>query len=150
MAFGFHASSLRSTADSLTLPQLHWLLGSLCALNHVPFDPTLLQQQFPPPYNRTMLYAAAEAFGFKPGAVRFKAGKFGKLPFPVIAFLKPQAANLAPPSASVGPADSIPSNTAQVDRIVSLVRDRRRRCIFNRSNHCASGNSRASAKGTKN
>ena len=28
-----------------------WILGSLCQLQRVPFDPALLLQQFPPPYD---------------------------------------------------------------------------------------------------
>src|SRR5882724_4172702 len=44
-----------------------WVLGSLCQLHRVPFDPAVLLQQFPPPYDRTALFGAAKALEFKVG-----------------------------------------------------------------------------------
>jgi hypothetical protein len=40
-----------------------WALGSLCALQRVPFSSQLLAQQFPPPYDRDRLISAAERLG---------------------------------------------------------------------------------------
>jgi len=42
-----------------------WLLGSLCQIHRVPFDPKLILQRFPPPFNVGTLCEAAEALGFR-------------------------------------------------------------------------------------
>jgi hypothetical protein len=44
-----------------------WALGSLCQLYRLPFSPDLLQQQFPPPYDKATLLGAAKALDFKIG-----------------------------------------------------------------------------------
>ncbi len=40
-----------------------WLLGSLCQYHRIPFDPALVEQQFPPPRSDLTLRAAAAALG---------------------------------------------------------------------------------------
>jgi len=71
--------------------QLLWLLGSLCGLNRVPFDPKLILQNFPPPYSETSLFEAASGLGFRLGKARMDARLLKKLSSPCIAFLKTDA-----------------------------------------------------------
>jgi subfamily B ATP-binding cassette protein HlyB/CyaB len=71
--------------------QVLWLLGSLCGLNRVPFDPKLVAQNYPPPYSETTLFEAAGALGFRLGAARFDRKFAGRLRASCIAFLKPEA-----------------------------------------------------------
>ncbi|MEP7057556.1 MAG: peptidase domain-containing ABC transporter, partial [Caldimonas sp.] len=44
-----------------------WLLGSVCRIARVPFDASLLSQQFPPPHSLLTLREAAHALGFRTG-----------------------------------------------------------------------------------
>ena len=46
---------------------LLWLLGSLCQIGRVPFDATLVAQEFPPPHSTVTLHQAARALGFRSG-----------------------------------------------------------------------------------
>lgn len=70
-----------------------WLLGSLCNLYRIPFDAALVASQFPPPYTLATFHEAARALGFKTGARPLPSDGWAKLPFPCIAFLKPQVQN---------------------------------------------------------
>jgi len=65
-----------------------WVLGSLCQLHRVPFDPAVLLQQFPPPYDRTALLSAAKALEFKLGDRAIRSQELPTLPLPCVAFLK--------------------------------------------------------------
>ncbi|HMH16692.1 MAG TPA: peptidase domain-containing ABC transporter [Burkholderiales bacterium] len=69
-----------------------WVLGSLCQLHRVPFDPVLLLQQFPPPYDRTAILSAAKALEFKVGERTVRARELAGLPLPCVAFLRPTQA----------------------------------------------------------
>jgi subfamily B ATP-binding cassette protein HlyB/CyaB len=66
---------------------LLWLLGSLCQIGRVPFDPALAAQEFPPPHSTVTLHEAARALGFKTGERRVTAADLPGLTFPCIAFL---------------------------------------------------------------
>ncbi|MBL8413332.1 MAG: hypothetical protein JNM42_02725 [Propionivibrio sp.] len=44
-----------------------WLLGSLCGLFRIPFDASLIAQNYPPPYTLLTLHEAARALGIKTG-----------------------------------------------------------------------------------
>jgi subfamily B ATP-binding cassette protein HlyB/CyaB len=66
---------------------LLWLLGSLCSLYRIPFDPKLVEQDFPPPYSLTTLHEAARRLGFKTGNTT-QPTDWQKLPLPAIAFLR--------------------------------------------------------------
>jgi subfamily B ATP-binding cassette protein HlyB/CyaB len=46
---------------------LLWLLGSLCQIGRVPFDPALISQEYPPPLTTVTLHEAARALGFRTG-----------------------------------------------------------------------------------
>ena len=64
-----------------------WLLGSLCSLYRIPFDPKLVEQDFPPPYSLATLHEAVRRLGFKTGTSTQPAD-WQKLPLPAIAFLR--------------------------------------------------------------
>ncbi len=81
---------------TLSVQDLMWALGSLCQLYRIPFSADLLQQQFPPPYDKTTLLSAAKALDFKIGEKAVTARELTTLPLPCLAFVK----YLAPESAS--------------------------------------------------
>ena len=70
-------------------PELLWLLGSLCQLHRVPFDPLLVERQFPPPCSITSIHNALHAFGFKTGerVLPETMAELQILPMPVAGFL---------------------------------------------------------------
>ncbi len=63
-----------------------WLLGSLCGLFRIPFDASLIAQNFPPPYSLATLHEAARALGIKTGHGTVAKLVWQKLPLPAIAF----------------------------------------------------------------
>ncbi len=67
-----------------------WILGSLCQMHRLPFDPDLLLQQFPPPYDRTAVLNAIKALDLKAGDRKIRAGELTVLPLPCVAFLRPR------------------------------------------------------------
>lgn len=66
---------------------LLWLLGSLCRIGRVPFDATLVAQEFPPPHSTATLHEAARALGFRTGERSVTAAVLPELTLPCIAFL---------------------------------------------------------------
>jgi subfamily B ATP-binding cassette protein HlyB/CyaB len=58
------------------------LIGSLCQINRLPFDPALLLQRFPAPHSAQQLHEALRAFGFRTGE-----GELAKAAYPCIGFL---------------------------------------------------------------
>lgn len=78
---------------------LLWLLGSLCQLHRVPFDPLLVERQFPPPCSFTSIHNALHAFGFKTGehSVPATGLELNKLPLPVAGFLPLPVTDVGPP-----------------------------------------------------
>lgn len=75
-----------------------WLLGSLCNIYRVPFDPKLVEQAFPPPYNLATLHEAARSLGFKTGVSAHPAD-WARLPLPAMAFLRAAPEDEALPEA---------------------------------------------------
>ena len=65
-----------------------WLLGSLSGFYRLPFDATLIAQQYPPPYSIATLHEAARSLGLKTGDVSIAGISWQKLPLPAIAFLR--------------------------------------------------------------
>ncbi|MBE0619913.1 MAG: peptidase domain-containing ABC transporter [Burkholderiales bacterium] len=86
-------------SGSLSGQDFMWVLGSLCQLYRIPFAPALLQQQFPPPYDRATLLGAAQALDFKVGEKTVSAKELVALPLPCVMFLKqvPAAPETPPP-----------------------------------------------------
>src|SRR5215831_860564 len=72
-----------------------WVLGSLCQLHKVPFDPAVLLQQFPPPYDGSALLTAAKALDFRVGERSISGRDLPALPLPCVAFLKSENATPA-------------------------------------------------------
>src|SRR5438105_83932 len=70
-------------AQALSQGDFAWLVGSLCQLNRVPFDPALLLQRFPAPHSERQCLEALQALGFRTGRVAL-----GKASFPCVAFLR--------------------------------------------------------------
>jgi subfamily B ATP-binding cassette protein HlyB/CyaB len=67
--------------------QLVWAVGSLCALNRIPFDAELLLKQFPPPYTTDTLIHAVRALGFRIKLKARKASALSEVATPCLALL---------------------------------------------------------------
>jgi len=78
---------MQTSEGGLGYQEVLWLLGSLCSLYRIPFDPKLVEQEFPPPYSLATFHEAARALGFKTGHSAHPAD-WQKLPLPAIAFLR--------------------------------------------------------------
>ncbi len=63
-----------------------WLLGSLCGIFRIPFDASLIAQDYPPPYSLATLHEAARALGIKTGDCQIAKLDWQTLPLPAIAF----------------------------------------------------------------
>jgi len=81
----------------LQCEELLWLLGNLCGLYRVPFDPALIRQNHPPPITLVTFHEAARALGFKTGSRTLTGIDWTKLPLPAIGFLNDSAANASAP-----------------------------------------------------
>jgi subfamily B ATP-binding cassette protein HlyB/CyaB len=64
-----------------------WLVGSLCQINRMPFDPALLLQHYPMPHSRQQLFEVLKSLGFRCGEHR----GLMKAMLPCIAFLKSES-----------------------------------------------------------
>lgn len=91
------ACCLLETADFV------WALGSLCALNKVPFEAELLLKQFPPPYTTDTLIHAARALGFRVKFKKMEAASFGEGPTPCVALLTADRPATENEDAAAGP-----------------------------------------------
>ena len=80
-----------SASHELTPQQFVWLAGSLCQLNRIPFDPSLVLQRYPAPHGIRQLVEACRAFGFRTAEAALSA----KTPLPCIAFLKGESSQPA-------------------------------------------------------
>ena len=67
-----------------------WLVGSLCRVNRIPVDPSLLLQQYPAPHTIATILDAANALGFRTGE-----GELASATFPCIGFLAAAASKPA-------------------------------------------------------
>ncbi len=80
--------------NDLDPAHLIWAMGSLCALNRVPFDAEILLKQFPPPCTTDTLIHAARALGFRFKQTQKSASLLHEVPVPclaLIASLRPKA-----------------------------------------------------------
>jgi subfamily B ATP-binding cassette protein HlyB/CyaB len=75
-------------AGALTPEGFVWVLGSLCHVNHRPFDARLLLQRFPQPHTRSQLLEAAQALGFRTGEMALTAKAVSRLRQPALSFLR--------------------------------------------------------------
>ncbi len=79
-------------AASVAEAEFAWLVGSVCQINRLPFDPALLLQRYPAPHSLRQLIEALNSLGFRTGE-----GDLAKAAFPCIGFIaggKPQPAIL--------------------------------------------------------
>ena len=70
-------------AQPLAQRDFVWLIGSLCQINRLPFDPALLLQRFPAPHSVRQFLEAAQSFGFRTGESKLAAATY-----PCVGFLK--------------------------------------------------------------
>ena len=89
--------------DSWQSQDMVWLLGSLCQLNKIPFDPALVTQQHPPPHTEATFTETATALGFKVGRCDTARRKLGDLAFPFVAFLRESVTADSNPAATDAP-----------------------------------------------
>jgi len=75
-------------SESLSGQDFLWVLRSLCQLYHIPFSPTLLQQQFPPPYESATILGAAKALEFKVVEKAVSAKELAAQSLPCLVFLR--------------------------------------------------------------
>ena len=78
-----------SPQEEVGRQEVLWLLGSLSAFYRLPFDASLVAQEFPPPYTLATFHEAARSLGLKTGAAPLPED-WRKLPLPAIGFLRPQ------------------------------------------------------------
>jgi subfamily B ATP-binding cassette protein HlyB/CyaB len=65
-----------------------WLLGSLCQLNRVPFDPALVLQRFPAPHDARQFIEASRSLGFRTGTMSAALKRVRAMRFPCVGFLR--------------------------------------------------------------
>ena len=53
-----------------------WTIGSLCRVNRIPFDPSLVFHKFPAPHSVRQLIEALRSFGFRTGEGRLEKGAY--------------------------------------------------------------------------
>lgn len=75
--------------EILSVQDLVWALGSLCAIHRIPFSAELLVKQFPPPYAQDTLIQAARSLGFKTKNSAVRTEQLHQQVFPCIAWLTP-------------------------------------------------------------
>jgi subfamily B ATP-binding cassette protein HlyB/CyaB len=86
----------------LKYEEILWLLGSLCGLFRIPFDASLIAQDYPPPFTPLSLHEAARALGIKTGhGLVSQLGTPG-FPLPSIAFEHSVQADADPPAPEGG------------------------------------------------
>src|SRR5258706_2387664 len=68
-------------AETLSREDFVWLIGSLCQVNRLPFDPALLLQHFPAPHSSRQLIEALQSLGFGTGDAAFARASFRCIAF---------------------------------------------------------------------
>ncbi len=92
-----------------------WAVGSVCNLQRTPFDPSLVQSQFPPPHTTLTLVEAVRASGFHADALAVDVPALATLPQPCLVLLLPaRAASSGSKETGVAPHD-LPGMSAPMD-----------------------------------
>lgn len=65
-----------------------WLVGSLCHLSRIPFDPAMLVQRYAAPHSIPQLFEVLGELGFRIGQVKLSGKVLHRTPLPCIAFTK--------------------------------------------------------------
>jgi len=76
----------RATDPVVDPEQFFRIMAALCRWHRVPFDRTLLQQQFPPPHSRDALLDAAHSLGFATAIARPSGKALAGIALPCVAF----------------------------------------------------------------
>lgn len=84
---GVHQDTAADSQWGLDTQVALWLLGSLCNLHRIPFDASLVAQDYPPPYDLGTLIDAARSLGFQAALSRTEGLDWSAAPLPAIAFL---------------------------------------------------------------
>jgi subfamily B ATP-binding cassette protein HlyB/CyaB len=79
-----------------------WVLQGVCALHRKPFSDPLARQQLAAPHTAESLLGAMQAYGFDAVHRKAKAEKLHKETFPLLAWLKPKAAEAVEVGAEQG------------------------------------------------
>ena len=78
--------------DSIPDASFSWLLGSLCGLHQIPFDPALVRANFPGAHERSSLALALAALGLSAQSIPVQAAAESAGRF-CVAFLKPRGSD---------------------------------------------------------
>lgn len=109
---------------------LIWLLGSICSFHRLPFDPVIVQRQFPPPCSTTTIHEALTLLGFKVGTLDLLPGTdFSSLPLPAVAFLQ-DAENSTEQSQNTEAADRQDTESYAHKPVLIMKSDRDRLLLF--------------------
>jgi subfamily B ATP-binding cassette protein HlyB/CyaB len=79
-----HPKGRQALVEAVLRDDFVWALGSVCALNRIPFDAELLLKQFPPPHSTESLIRAGRALGFKVRQQSVAAEEIRRLPLPCL------------------------------------------------------------------
>jgi subfamily B ATP-binding cassette protein HlyB/CyaB len=111
-----------------------WLLGSLCQLYRIPFDPKLILQRFTPPYSLVTLCEAAQAIGLNFGSWTPVGANASTLPMPCVALLK-QPIPVAKPAVAPGETEAAQpaGETAPPARPVLILKADNQRILYFRA-----------------
>lgn len=111
-------------AASLKQGDFAWLVGSLCQINRVPFDPALLLQRFPAPHSLRHLHEALHSLGFRTGD-----GELAKAAYPCIGFLPADERGARDPGTGDGAANDTAARRS-VRPVLLVKRDAERLLYF--------------------
>lgn len=124
----FHASSAEAAACSrfaLDPADFVWALGSLCALNRIPFDAEILLKQFPAPYTTDTLIHAGRALGFRIQFQQHEAATLKETAIPCVALVASPKKALGETAAdTVTPEPTSDQNQAGLTLITEITPDR--------------------------
>jgi subfamily B ATP-binding cassette protein HlyB/CyaB len=85
---------------------LYWLLGSICQINRVPFDPGLLTQRFAPPHTVGTLLHALKAYGFQAESRPVARDDLARLVFPAVIVTRDSSVEVRP---AASPEETMPA-----------------------------------------
>jgi len=71
--------------------QFDWAIGSMCRAHSLPFDLTLLRQQFPPPHGLDAIIAAAGALGLRAQRITESFSRLTRIALPCLLLLSSRA-----------------------------------------------------------
>jgi subfamily B ATP-binding cassette protein HlyB/CyaB len=114
----------RAAAQGVLDPvDLVWALGSLCALNRIPFDAEILLKQFPPPCTSDTLIHAARALGFRIKMLQRSAMALRDMSVPCLAFISVPRSSPGTDLDGTDPPDSTSTNAATARNTLALITD---------------------------